>query len=79
MSGDQRPRTTAEKTVEQAEALELLAKFSPLLRIFGARGRKASAVLDETRGFAAQARELAALPGGSTRCSVLAAGSPMNG
>lgn len=56
MADDRRPNTTAEKAVEEAEALEALARVSPLLRLFGARGRKVSEVLEHAHGLAVQGR-----------------------
>src|SRR6266508_155919 len=56
------PKTTAEKLVEQAEGLEALARLAPFVRLFGKPGRDAASALVESRGLAAQAREMTSLP-----------------
>lgn len=63
MARPQKLKTSAEKTIEQAEGLELLAKFAPFIRLFGMSGRKVAEALIEARGLASQARALSALPG----------------
>jgi len=57
-----RPKTRAEKAVEQAQQIDLVARFAPLLRLFGRAGREAAQALGEMRGLSEQARELAGLP-----------------
>ncbi len=58
-----RPKTSAEKLVEQAEGFEALAKLAPFIRLFGQPGREAAEAIQAGRGLAAQARELTGLPG----------------
>ena len=57
------PKTSAEKLVEQADGLEALARLGPFLRLFGKSGRDAASALQESRGLAAQARDMTSLPG----------------
>lgn len=57
------PKTSRERLVEQAEAMETLAIAAPLLRLFGQRGRELADTLDQAPKLARQAREFAVVPG----------------
>ena len=58
-----KPKTSVEKSVELAAGLEAISKLAPFIRLFGKTGREVADALSEARGLAAQARDLASLPG----------------
>ena len=57
-----RQKTSAERTLEQAEQLELVARWSPIFRLFGERGRLLAETLSDAPRLAAEALELITLP-----------------
>ena len=60
---EDRPKTTAEQTVAQAEMLAALARLAPVVRLFGPRGREAAKALTDGAALVPRVRDLAALPG----------------
>ncbi len=56
------PKTSVEKTIEQAEAVAALAKLAPFVRLMGPRGRKIADALTGAVDIVPEIRELASLP-----------------
>ena len=53
------PKTSVEKTIEQAEAVAALAKLAPFVRLMGPRGRKIADALTGAVDIVPEIRELA--------------------